>query len=115
MHQRPLSSSVDGSSVTFNWNQGSDEETPASGLYYNLRVGTSPGASDIMSAASLSDGTPLAPRLGNTFQNTSWTLNGLADGTYYWSVQSIDAGFDGSAFSAEQTVVVGEIDPPGPV
>jgi len=110
-----LSSSVDGSSVTFNWNRGSDEETPAPGLSYNLRVGTSPGGSDVMSAASLSDGTPLAPRIGHTYHNTSWTLNGLAEGTYYWSVQSIDPGFGGSAFSAEQTVVVGEIDPPDPV
>ena len=107
-----LSASVQGSSITFVWNQADDEETPGPGLTYNLRVGSSPGASDIFSAESLSDGTPLAPTFGNTYHNTFWTLNDLAEGTYYWSVQAIDAGFKGSGFAAEQTVSVGRPSPP---
>ena len=107
-----LTSTVEGASVTFKWNRGGDEETPSPGLTYNLRVGSSPGASDVFSAESLADGTPLAPTYGNTFHNTFWALNDLDEGTYYWSVQSIDAGFMGSNFAAEQVVVVGPQQPP---
>ena len=103
-----LSTSVNGSSVTFNWNAAGDEETPGKGLTYNLRVGTTPGGNDIMSAASLEKGDILQPTWGNTYHNTSWTLNDLPDGTYYWSVQAVDGGFMGSAFAAEQTTDVGD-------
>ena len=34
-----------------------------------------------------------------------WTLT-LPAGTYYWSVQAIDTGFEGSAWATEQTVKV---------
>ena len=103
-----LKASVNGASVTFIWTSPGDEETPTPGLTYNLRVGTKPGASDVMSPASLAGGIVLQPHWGNTYHNTSWTLNGLADGTYYWSVQAVDGGFMGSSFASENTVVVGE-------
>ena len=106
-----LSAAVSASSVTFNWGTGGDEESLSPALTYNLRVGTTPGGSDILSAASLSDGTPLFVGYGNTFHNTSWTLNDLDEGTYYWTVQSIDTGFRGSAFAEEQSVTVGAPDP----
>ena len=82
-------------SATLQWNPSYDQETPLDGLVYNLRVGTTPGGSEIMSAA--------ASHLGNVGHNTSWTLEGLTPGqTYYWSVQAIDTGFATSSFAIEQ-------------
>ena len=109
-----LTASSTGSSITFRWSSGRDEETPAEGLSYTLRVGTKPGASDIFSPTALANGTPLTPELGNVFQNTSWTLNDLQDGTYYWSVQSIDGGYRGSRFAREQRFTKKETPPPSP-
>ena len=45
--------------------------------------------------------------LGNTNHNNSWTIKGLADGSYYWSVQAIDNNFAGSSFSVEKIFTVG--------
>jgi hypothetical protein len=44
-----LAAVVEGNGVTLNWAQGADAETPGPGLTYNVRVGTSPGAGDIIS------------------------------------------------------------------
>jgi hypothetical protein len=97
-----LNAIVDGSDVHLTWNAGQDVETPSSGLSYALRVGTAPGASDVMNAyASSVDGHRLLPGFGNVGSNTRWRLQGLAPGIYFWSVQSIDNSFVGSEFSQE--------------
>jgi hypothetical protein len=44
---------------------------------------------------------------GNTWQYYgSIDVSGLAAGTYYWSVQAIDNGYEGSDFAAEQSFVL---------
>ncbi|MGD1921832.1 MAG: FG-GAP-like repeat-containing protein [Pleurocapsa sp.] len=88
-------------SVTLEWNLGADEETPVDALSYNLRVGTTPGGNDIVASMSNSEGLRSLPALGNVNYNTSWQLSDLPNGTYYWSVQTIDSTFAGSAFSDE--------------
>lgn len=108
-----LSASVSGSDVTFSWNPSTDEETASPALTYGLRIGTAPGKSDVMSAKARVDGAPLAPVYGNVFHNKSWTINGLADGTYFWSVHAIDAGYMGSSFATEQSFTVGAPPPTG--
>ena len=35
-------------SVTLSWTAPADARTPAAGLSYNLRIGTTPGGSDIL-------------------------------------------------------------------
>jgi hypothetical protein len=93
--------------VMFSWSPATDAETLQAGLTYNLRVGTSPGASDVMSGMSdAATGLREVPAMGNVQHNTSWTLT-LPAGTYYWSVQAVDASFAGSAWAGEQTAVVG--------
>lgn len=104
----------DDSNTILSWNASSDEETPAAGLTYNLRVGTSSGSSDVMSAHALADGMLLRPSEGNTRQNEAWRLHNLQEGTYYWAVQAVDNGFAGSPFSAEATFTVGGPPPPPP-
>ena len=101
-----LSSSVTGNRVTFSWTASTDPETPQAALTYNLRVGTAPGAGDIVSPmADLASGLRHVPALGSTQENTSWTLS-LPAVTSYWSVQAIDTTFAGSAWAAEQSIFV---------
>ncbi len=103
-----LSGLVDGSDVTFSWNSATDAETPSSGLSYNLRVGTTPGGSEVVSPGSLVGGDLLVPAKGNVDGNTSWIVKDLEPGTYYWSVQAVDAAFAGSEFATESTFTVKE-------
>jgi hypothetical protein len=85
----------------FQWDASTDAETPSPGLTYNLRVGTTPGGSEVMSAMASPNGYRRVARMGNTHHNLSWKLS-IPEGTYYWSVQAIDAAFAGSEFATEQ-------------
>jgi hypothetical protein len=92
--------------ITFQWNASSDAQTPAAGLTYNLRVGTGPGKSDIVSP--LSDpqtGQRRIVGMGNVQHRTSWTIRMSRSGTYYWSVQAVDGVFAGSPFGIEGSFV----------
>lgn len=91
------------SSCVLQWNASSDDHSPAAGLTYNVRVGSMPGAADIMPAmAILGSGKRLVPELGNAGQVLTFQLRGLqAATTYYWSVQAIDAAYVGSPFAGE--------------
>ncbi|MCX6256453.1 MAG: FG-GAP-like repeat-containing protein [Bacteroidia bacterium] len=97
-----LNTIFSGNLVTLSWDDASDAQTTSAGLSYNLRIGTTPGSSDLFPAMSdLLTGTRRIPARGNLQMNNSWTLNNLPSGTYYWSVQSIDPTFRASAFSSE--------------
>ncbi|MDE2957691.1 MAG: VCBS repeat-containing protein [Bacteroidota bacterium] len=98
---------VRGRRATLSWSAATDPQTPSPGLTYNLRVGTRPGGSDVMSPLSnLETGARLVSKRGNAGHNLSWTLSNLAPGTYYWSVQAVDQAFAGSGFTAEQQFTV---------
>ncbi|HXJ75610.1 MAG TPA: hypothetical protein VNM37_22330, partial [Candidatus Dormibacteraeota bacterium] len=60
-----LSSTLSGATVSLSWNPPADDRTPSTGLNYNLRVGTTPGASDVLTPMALTDGLRLLPALGN--------------------------------------------------
>lgn len=97
--------------VRFRWLKSSDLESGTNGLSYNLRIGTTPGGSQIMSAQSNpTTGYRRVPQMGNAGQTNSWTIT-LTNGTYYWSVQAVDGGNVGSPFAPEQTLVFSN-DPP---
>jgi len=98
-----IDTDVNGNEVTLSWNAGFDPETAATGLSYNLRIGTSPEGTDILSPLSLGNGLRQVFSSGNAYQSLSKTINGLENNTYYWSVQAIDHSFGGSAFSVEET------------
>jgi hypothetical protein len=103
-----LRSALGPGSVSLSWGASADAETPADALHYNLRVGTSPGAGNVAAPASLSsDGYRLIPVTGNAGHIRSAALKGLAQGTYYWSVQGVDQQMGGSPFAAEQTFTLG--------
>lgn len=89
-------------SQTFSWTAATDAKTPSTGLSYNLRVGTTPGGSDVFtSMVNPATGFRRLSTAG-AIQGTSWTLNGLKPGTnYFWSVQAVDSSFAGSPFAPE--------------
>ncbi|HEY5564135.1 MAG TPA: VCBS repeat-containing protein, partial [Rhodothermia bacterium] len=77
------------------------------GLSYNIRVGTVPGSVDVVAPlAHPSNGKRKISRLGNVQTNRAWTIRSLGPGTYYWSVQTLDASFSGSDFAEDQTFVI---------
>ncbi len=101
-----LSSNVTGSTVILSWSSASDNETvPATGLNYNVRVGTTPGGIEITSPMSFASGKRLLSERGD-IQPLFYKLRNLSPGTYYWSVQAIDTSFKGGAFSVERSFVI---------
>ena len=87
--------------LTINWESGLDTETqPATGLYYNFRIGSEPGKDDLVAARY---GSPL---LGNFISKSTTTVHtrtfSLYAKGYYWSVQAIDTGL-GRSWSQERT------------
>ncbi|MCX6257462.1 MAG: FG-GAP-like repeat-containing protein [Bacteroidia bacterium] len=94
-----------GTDIIFSWNKASDAETPQNGLGYNLRVADFPGGADRLSPMSdVNDGHRQVVHIGNASQDTSITLHGFTNGSYYWSVQSLDNNYVGSAFAPEQSL-----------
>ena len=100
-HPNILTADVLDSSVTLSWNNGSDTETPTNLLTYSLRVGTGPGLANLVYAEIGPENTH--PSFGNMWHAQTKTLNNLYPTTYYWSVQTVDAGLSRSAWAPEQS------------
>jgi hypothetical protein len=84
--------------VELSWLAASDDHTPSAGLTYALKIGTTPGAENIMGANANTFGKRKVSEKGNVEHNKKWRLS-LPVGVYYWSVQAIDASYSGSEFS----------------
>jgi hypothetical protein len=84
--------------VEFSWTAASDDHTPSEGLSYAIKIGTTIDGENIMSANSNITGVRKVSGKGNVEHNKKWLLS-LPIGTYYWSVQAIDASYSGSEFS----------------
>jgi len=107
-----LNASVGAGQVTLSWTAAPDAQTPTAGLTYNLRLGTTPGGSDVVSPmASSASGYRRVPAMGNAQLGTTAILKSLPTGTYYWSVQAVDTAFAGSLFAAEKSFSVGTVSP----
>lgn len=92
--------------VTFNWNDGNDNETPVSGLTYNFKIGTTRNGNEIVSSNSHNDGKRKIFEFGNAYQNNSWQIKKLSPGKYYWSVQTIDNSYVGSQFAKVDSFII---------
>jgi hypothetical protein len=108
-----LRAHVDGNRVTLFWNDAQDGNQKAA-LTYNVRIGSSPGLNDLVPSMSTTNGARLIPAPGNAGFNT-WMLLALPSDqirveTLYWSVQAVDASFQGGPFASEQNFY---INPPG--
>jgi hypothetical protein len=88
-----------GNTVLLTWDASTDDATPAVALTYDLDLRR--------------DGAPVAtprrlPEPGNVSAVTTWSLSGLADGMYTWTVRAVDSAFNGSD-PAEGTFVIGPV------
>ena len=101
----PQQASDEGSDVSLSWLEVSDDgdDTPLS-MSYNLRVGTTADGNDVLSGN-------IAHGPGNAGQRLQHRLQGLASGTYFWSVQAVDDGFTRSEWSTARTFVIDTVAP----
>jgi len=92
----------------FNFSGSSDDTTPAIALTYELRIGTTPGASDVVyPMADLNTGYRRVVEFGRH----AWGPMDLpGDQTYYAAAQAIDNAYAGSSFGPEISFYV----PPKP-
>lgn len=93
--------------VMLSWNSATDGQTPATGLTYNVRAGSTPGGTDILAAhVTATNGFRRVPAMGNAMLRHNLPLTGLTNGqTVYWSVQAVDTSFAGGPFATETSVV----------
>ena len=84
--------------IEFSWNASSDDLTPVEGLTYALKIGTTENGEEIMSANANTNGLRKTAEKGNAEHNLKWKVS-LPSGEYYWSVQAVDASYNGSNFS----------------
>jgi FG-GAP-like repeat len=100
-----LAATSAGTKMILSWKEATDPDQ-ASGLTYNVRVGTAPGAGDAVSPMSAADGFRRIVKCGNADGRTNFVLRGLEPGRrYYWSVQAVDNGFAGGPFAHERSFV----------
>jgi hypothetical protein len=103
-----LDALVNNNGVLLSWDAASDAQTPSAGLTYNIRVGTTPGGSQILSPnANTVTGKRRLPAMGNTQHRLHATITNLIPRTtYFWSVQTIDTAYEGSPFTPEESFIV---------
>jgi len=96
-----LTAFVAGSDVVLVWAEGSDVETPAGGLSYNLRVVDTGSGLDVFPAMAAADGRRRIPAIGPIRPGPSyaWHLLTLPSGDYEFQVQAIDSGLEGGPWS----------------
>ena len=98
-----LSSTQQVFDIILSWAAANDDQS-SNGLTYNLRVGSTSGGFDIISPLSGTDnGFRIIPAQGNVGLNRSWTIKGLPEGTYYWSVQAVDQAYKGGKWAIQRT------------
>ncbi len=91
-----------GDSARITWELGFDIETVGQGMTHNLRVGTTPGGSEIMSAKAGGRGFRKVIEKGNLGMNSELTIHGLEPGEdYFFAMQTIDESFYHSVFTTE--------------
>ena len=104
----PINSSsvVNHNTSQLKWNRPSDIESPQNIITYDLKIGTTNGGSQVKSAFSNNNnGYHRIPYAG-IIRDTVYEIKDLPNGTYYWSVQSVDGGFKGSNWSSSNSFTI---------
>lgn len=95
-----LSVETDDDKAILKWTASTDNNTSSISLSYNVWIGTSPTDMMVTSPQSSTDtGIRKIIAIGNAFTDTSYFIQNLPQGKYYWSVQAIDNSYEGSAFA----------------
>ena len=107
-----LATKVGNGTVTFHWGDATDDITPPLLLTYNLRVGTnSLGTQTVSPVADVTTGWRKIVAPGNCGHATN-AFYRFPPGTYYWSVQAVDGGYQGGAWAPEHTFTITNPEPP---
>ena len=100
-----LEADADRGAVLLSWESSGDDGTPPpESLTYNLRVGTTSRGNEVVSGLG-----QVGP--GNNGHGTVRTLVNLENGTYFWAVRAVDAGFARSGWSPERRFVMDAMPP----
>lgn len=94
---------ISGKKIKLSWSTTTDEETPSSGLTYNVGVWNYKDSSIVLTSSSLFNGIRQIVKPGNTFTSKNIYVQNLSDGKYFWRVQTIDGAFEASEFSLADT------------
>src|SRR5574344_44102 len=98
---------VNGKSVTLSWTPATSSMKNVTYEYYLKETSKGSIYNNVASfVGGDKDGVRKVLRDGNAYMNTTMTLN-LADGTYEWGVQTINAAQEGSTFAKGKTFVIG--------
>lgn len=93
--------------AVLSWSPATDLQSPQEAITYNIRIGSTSGASDILSAdADVETGMRYVAETGNMGSRTFCIIQNLNPGTYYYSVQSIDQAYKSSEFSEESSFTI---------
>lgn len=102
--------------IVVRWTNTIDNETPATGLSYNVWIKKSGGEFLVSPNADAISGQLWSSTFGNAFGNNSFKIHGLEVGqTYEWGVQAIDGGFMASEFAESSFTYSEPIEPELPV
>ena len=86
--------------LNLTWGQGNDNETSQDGLYYNLIIGNSSGATNTVTGMFGGSGKPTNGYFGNMLKTGNILLN-ITPQKYWWKIQTIDTTFAKSNWSTE--------------
>lgn len=96
-----LGVNIDGSDALLSWKEGFDPEQSPISLSYKAFLYDTENQVFIQPHAEPNKGYRHLVGMGNQFQNTSWLIKNLPDGSYCFKVQAIDHTFEGSEWSEE--------------
>ena len=102
-----MTASLDGGkTVRLSWDAGNDDSTPSAALTYDV---------DLYRSGVLVANPRRLPQPGNVSAVTEWILAGLEDGSYTWTLRTVDSAYNGGpiathAFTVGSPVDVNEIE-----
>jgi PKD repeat protein len=81
------------------WSPVRNDETPFKTMTYNVRIGSTRYRSDICTPQADTSGYRRIVTMGNAQMDTTFLIKNLSTSKFYWSVQAVDQGYQGGAWS----------------
>lgn len=101
-----LASAITPGNVKLFWNLITTDETPVMNMSYNVRCKLGNSGNWFYSPQSLENGSRNLASLGNVQLNKSFFIKNPGSGKYYWQVQAVDQGFQGSTWSPVDSFLI---------
>jgi hypothetical protein len=107
-----LSSAMDGFDVILSWEEPVDNNEEAWGYSYDIKIGTTPGAVNVIAPESNPHTGHIRTRhRGNACMNNQWRMKDLPLGKYYWSVQAINQSYQTSGWAPMGSFTISRVSP----